>query len=428
MTDFFLYFPQFFKTFLSFWWLWLAILLYVPAKSLYLWTVKELKFWNKIDWVMLEIKIPEEVKKTPRAMENVMHGIWTLFDPASSFRDYWMDGKSDLYYSFEVVGRKGEIHFYIRTPSTHKSLVEYAFYAEYPNIEIKEAKDYVEKFGDLPNEKYDIWGADIKLTRPDVYPLRTYEYWETELTRTEKKIDPMAMLLEHFTSLEADEECWVQMRICPSNEETFARAEEAKKVVDELMKRAAKRTPGVVESLYLPKAPGDMVGVLLEGKPIPERGAEEEGPTFDIGLMKLSPGESEVIKAIESDLGKYYYQTNIRFVYTANREIYSPARGIVPLLGFFSQFSTINLNGMAPDKTKTKVMPWFFEKRRLFMKKRKMYRYYAARMWPWHRKPYAFSTAELATIFHFPSKEIAPSVGVPRVEVRKGGAPPELPH
>lgn len=377
---------------------------------------------------MLEIKIPEEVKKTPKAMENVLHGIWTLFDPPATFRDYWIDGKWDAYYTLEVVGRKGEIHFYIRTPSTHKSLVEYALYAEYPNIEIKEAEDYVKKFGDLPNEKYDIWAADQKLMKPDVYPLRTYEYWETELTRPEKKIDPMAMLLEHFTSLEADEECWVQIKISPANEENHPRAEEAKKVVDELMKRAAKRTTGVVESLYLPKAPGDMMTVLLEGKPIPERGVVEEGPGFDIGLMKLSPGESEVVKAIESDLSKYYYATNIRFIYVANREIYSPPRGIAPLLGFFGQFSTINLNGLGPDKTKTKVMPWFFEKRRLFMKKRKMYRYYAARMWPWHRGPYAFSTAEIATIFHFPSKEIAPSVGVPRVEVKKGGAPPELPR
>ncbi len=48
-------------------------------------------------------------------------------------------------------------------------------------------------------------------------------------------------------------------------------------------------------------------------------------------------------------------------------------------------------------------------------------------MWPWHRGPYAFSTAELATIFHFPPKEVTPSIGVPRIEIKKGAAPPNLP-
>lgn len=427
MIDFLLYLPQILRNILSFWWLWLAIFLYKPAKYLYLWALRDIKFYDRIEWVMLEIQMPSEVEKTPKAMENVLHAIWPIFDPPANFRDYWIDGKWNAYYSLEVVGRRGEIHFYIRTPKTHKSLVEYALYAEYPNMEITETEDYVKKFGELPNEKYDIWPTDQRLLKPDVYPIRTYEYWETELTRIERKIDPMATLLEHFTGLEEGEECWIQIKISPANSEIRPYPEESKKFIDELMKRAQKKEMGVMESLQLSKAPMDMVNVLAEGKPIPDRAGGEESPSFDIGLMKLSPGESEVLRAIEENVSKYFYETNIRFMYLAKREIFSPPRGVAPLVGFFSQFSTVNLNGLAPDKTKPKVMPWFFEKRRLFTKKRKMYRYFRDRMWPWHRPPYVFSTAELATIFHFPSKEIAPSIGVPRVEIKKGGYPPKLP-
>lgn len=427
MEEFFFFVSQFLKNALYYWWLWLAILLYPPAKYLYLWTIRELNFFNKIKWVLLEIKLPATVEKTPKAMENVFHAIWPLYDPPATIRDYWIKGSWLLYYSLEIVGRKGEIHFYIRTPATHRSLVEYALYAEYPNIEITEAEDYVDKFGELPNEKYDIWGADQRLIKSDVYPLRTYEYWETEMTRPEKRIDPLATLLEHLTSLEEDEECWIQIRISPSSDELRPYTKECQKVINELMKRAAPKEMSVLEQLELSKAPFDIADVLIGGKPIPDRAPQPEAPGFDVGLMKLSPGETEVLRAIEENIGKYFYESNIRFLYIANREIFSPPRGVAPLVGFFSQFSSRNLNGLAPDKTKTKVMPWFFEKRRLFMKKRKLYRYYRARMWPWHRPPYILSTAELATIFHFPSKETAPSVGVPRIEIKTGGAPPNLP-
>jgi hypothetical protein len=427
MSDFLIFLPQFIQNILSFWWLWLAIILYPAAKYLYLWTIREINFYNKINWVLLEIKPPATIEKTPKAMENVFHTIWTLYDPPATIRDYWLKGQWLLYYSLEIVGRKGEMHFYIRTPKTHKSLVEYALYAEYPDIEIKEVEDYVKKFGELPNEKYDIWGTDQRLTKPDVYPIRTYTYWETEMSRPEKITDPFSTLFEHLTGLEEDEECWIQIKISPSANELRPYSKEAQKVVNEIMKRAVAKEAGTLESLHFSKAPWDILDVLVEGSPIPERTAQPETPGFDIGLMKLSPGETEVLRAIEENIGKYFYEANIRFLYIANREIFSPPRGVAPLVGFFSQFSSLNLNGLAPDKTKTKVMPWFFEKRRLFMKKRKLYRYYASRMWPWHRAPYVFSTAELATLFHFPSKQIAPSIGIPRIEVRKGAPPPNLP-
>ena len=96
-------------------------------------------------------------------------------------------------------------------------------------------------------------------------------------------------------------------------------------------------------------------------------------------------------------------------------------------MGAFDQFATVNLNAFKPDKTKTKIAPWFFEKRRLYVRKRKNFRYYVERRWPWHRKPYIFSTAELATMYHFPGKVVAPSAAAPRVEIKKAGVPPELP-
>ncbi|MCD6094653.1 hypothetical protein J7J39_01990 [bacterium] len=428
MNNFSLYLSHFLNLLLSLWWVWLTILLLPVAKYFWLFGRRDVKFYSPIKWVLLEIKLPEEVEKTPKAMENVFHALWALYDPPANIREYWIDGKWMGYYTFEIVGRKGEIHFYIRTPIETQERVRGAIYGEYPDAEIEEADDYVNDFGkDIPNEDYDLWGCDFKLTKPDAYPIRTYEYWETELTREAKKIDPLAGLFEVLGTLQEGEEVWIQIKAAPVTDDEHPYLEESKRLIDELMKRKGEKKPGLLEPLALSKIPSDLWTVLIEGKAIPEKEKEELPEGLDIGLMKLSPGEAEALRAIEENLGKYVYEGNIRFLYIAKREVFNKAKGVAGVCGNFSQFSTVNLNGLKPDATKTKVAPWFFEQRRLYLKKRKLFRYYVKRMWPWHRGPYIFSTAELATMYHFPGKRVAPSAAAPRIEIKKGGAPPTLP-
>ncbi|PIU42548.1 MAG: hypothetical protein CO034_02455 [Parcubacteria group bacterium CG_4_9_14_0_2_um_filter_35_11] len=428
MSDLILYFSQFLRILLSLWWLWLAILLFKPTKYLWLWAARETKFYDRIKWVLLEIKIPAEVEKTPKAMENVFHAIWNMYDPPANIRDYWIDGKWMEYYSLEIVGKRGEIHFYIRVPEVRRTVLESAIYGEYPNAQIEEVEDYVYAFGkDLPNEDYDTWASDMQLIKPDTFPIRTYDYWETELTREEKKIDPLAGLFEIYSNLKEGEEVWVQLRIAPVTDDEHPYLEESKKLINELMRRPKEEKPGILGPLSFSKVPSDIWTVLMEGKPIPTHLKEKMPEGLDIGLMKLSPGEAEVLKLTEGNLGKYVYEGNLRFIYVAKREVYSPGRGVAAIMGAFTQFSTANLNGFKPDKTKTKVVPWFFEERRMYVRKKKNFRYYAKRMWPWHRKPYIFSTAEIATMYHFPGRAVAPSAAALRVEIKKGGPPPTLP-
>jgi len=313
-------------------------------------------------------------------------------------------------------------------PEVRRTVLESAIYGEYPNAQIEEVEDYVYAFGkDLPNEDYDTWASDMQLIKPDTFPIRTYDYWETELTREEKKIDPLAGLFEIYSNLKEGEEVWVQLRIAPVTDDEHPYLEESKKLINELMRRPKEEKPGILGPLSFSKVPSDIWTVLMEGKPIPTHLKEKMPEGLDIGLMKLSPGEAEVLKLTEGNLGKYVYEGNLRFIYVAKREVYSPGRGVAAIMGAFTQFSTANLNGFKPDKTKTKVVPWFFEERRMYVRKKKNFRYYAKRMWPWHRKPYIFSTAEIATMYHFPGRAVAPSAAALRVEIKKGGPPPTLP-
>ena len=68
--------------------------------------------------------------------------------------------------------------------------------------------------------------------------------------------------------------------------------------------------------------------------------------------------------------------------------------------------------------------------RRLFLRKRRMFRNYIKRLpplFPLKGGKFILNTEELATMFHFPGRAVAPAPFVPRVEAKRGEAPPGLP-
>ncbi|MDP2664141.1 MAG: hypothetical protein Q8P08_01765, partial [bacterium] len=149
--------------------------------------------------------------------------------------------------------------------------------------------------------------------------------------------------------------------------------------------------------------------------------------------MKLTPGEREVLRGIEEKLAKFGYDCNIRFIYLGKRDVFFKPT-VKTVFGFFKEVSTENMGGLRPTSTTmTKVKSvffWFFDKRRLYLRKRRMLRYYIKRwaiLFPRKGMTYILNTEELATIYHFPGQRVAPAAGVSRVTAKKKGAPAELP-
>lgn len=374
---------------------------------------------------MLEIKVPREVIRPLKAMENVFAGLWQLYDPPNP-REKWLEGKVQLSLALEVVSLGGEIHFFIRVPEGARKLVESSVYSQYPDAEISEAEDYTKYVPhDIPNKDWDLWGCDYQLVKEDVYPIKTYsKFFEErpEVTIEEKRIDPISQLLEGLAMLKPGEQLWIQIiaePITPKENDYVARG---RAIADKIARRAAPRT-------YPPLAL-EAAEVLISGKmPGPAEQPKELIPPE----MKLTPGEKEVLAAIEEKIGKYAFNTAIRFVYVARRDAYFGPAKTLPM-SFFSQFSTQNLNAMKPwPKTITKVhtiLTWFLDKRRLYLRKRRMFRNYVKRLTPLFPRPggtFVMNIEELATIFHFPGAIVSRAPFVPRVEVKKGEAPPGLP-
>lgn len=408
----------------NWWWLILPFVFFRPATFLWLWWRQQV-FFSKIKFIMLEVRIPAQTTRPIKAMEAVFSGLWQLYDPPNP-REKWFEGKFQLSLSLEIVSIGGEIHFFIRTPEGARKLVESSIYSQYPDAEIREVEDYTKYVPqDVPNKDWDLWGADYQLIKEDVYPIKTYSKFfeeKPDITAEEKRIDPLAQLLEGLATLKPGEQLWVQIIISPITPAEDNYVARGRAIADKIARRAAPPS-------YPPIAI-EAAEVLISGK-IPGKAPEQK--ELIPPEMKLTPGEREVLHAIEEKIGKYAFRTNIRFIYIAKRDAYFGAAKALPM-SFFSQFSTQNLNALKPwPKTITKVhtiLFWFLDKRRVYLRKRKLFRNYVMRLTPLFPRPggtFVMNIEELATIFHFPSTTVVKAPFVPKVEVRKGEAPPGLP-
>jgi len=415
-------FGIFWQFVLAWWWLLLPFILFEPAKYLYRFFLME-RWDATIKRILLEIKLPKEVLKPIKAMDQVFAGFHGIHDIVT-WREKWIEGVFQLSLSFEIVSDGGQIHFYIRTPEMFRNFIESNIYSQYPEAEISVVDDYTKYVPyDIPNKDWDLWAVDFINPRDEIYPIKTYTKFETEAEREEeKRIDPLANLLEGLTTLKPGEQFWLQIIVKPVLGKDNPWQERGRELADKLAKRPAKKKPKPMIQ--------EVAEILITGKPTE---VEEEVKEIIPPEFKLTPGEKEILTAVEAKLAKFGYDCNCRFIYLGKREVFfKPTTKIG--FGFFKAVSTENLGGLRPwSKTMTKVKSvpfWFLDKRRYYLRQRKMFRQYVKRFPPFFPRAggtYVLNTEELATLYHFPGKAVAPAPGVPRVEAKKEAAPPELP-
>ncbi|MEK7555014.1 MAG: hypothetical protein AAB518_03470, partial [Patescibacteria group bacterium] len=139
-------------------------------------------FEHSIQFVLLELRIPREVRKSPRAMEQVLMAIHSLRNTANDLQEKYWDGEVTRWYALEIASFSGETHFYIRTYHKQRRLVEAAFFSYYPDVEVVEVPDYIDRMpasiAEMEEQGYDVWGSEMKLAKEDAYPIRTYTDFE----------------------------------------------------------------------------------------------------------------------------------------------------------------------------------------------------------------------------------------------------------
>jgi hypothetical protein len=411
-----------FSLLISLWWVYLPVLLFVLTVTI-IQNYTRLKYIMSIEWVLLEIKVPRDIHRSPKAMEQVftaLHGTFIL----PKKREAFLKGKVIDWFSFELVGGSGDTHFYIRTRKEYRNLLESQVYAQFPEAEIAEKDDYINNLPySLPDDKYDVWGAEYILNKEDAYPIRTYpEFEEKSLDREGiKRVDPLASLAELFSTLQPNEHIIIQALISPTGDDWIKKGEAT---LDRIMGKASAPQSGGILS--------DMVFAIDRAI----GGASDETEKKEERKPDLSPGKQEIMKSIEKSFDKLGFETTIRFAYIAPKEIFSRAH-VSGIIGAYKQFSSQNLNGFKMNLLSAPLVKGIsglikpikvekeFQKKRWLYNKLRERRFYGSGLKGGIKK-FVLNTEELATIYHFPDVGVRSPL-LPRVEAKKGEPPAGLP-
>ncbi len=381
-------------------------------------------YWRSLDWVVLEIKPPREIERTPKTMEQVFAGLWGSFGTISTKYEKYIKGKIQDYFSFEIVGMNGEIHFYARTLRKYRDLTEAQIYSQYPQAEIKEVEDYTKSIPyDIPNKNWNLWGTRLKLDRDEIYPIRTYPFL-IDVTQTKQPnfLDPLAGLMENLGKLKQGEQIWIQLLFRPVGDDWREKANKfTEKFTEKLMGKEKKPSGGVLISEIegWTEAIGAVAQEFITNQPSEFEKKEEKRDT----RMVLLPAERSILEGIAEKASKKGYEAKLQWVYIGRQEVFSMAN-VSAVMGLFNQFANLSMNLLKPDKTSITKANYAFAKMRKFYRQRKLMRLMRQRSF-WERG-YVLNIEELATVYHFPTMAVQAPM-TPYIEVKKAGPPIGLP-
>jgi hypothetical protein len=418
-------FKEAFAFYIQWWWFFTPLILWPIFEIAWINYVQE-KYIRSIKWKLLEIKIPKEIEKRPKTMDEFFTALYSTNDTAiDTLYDVYLSGAIDTWFSFEIVSIEGDIHFYIRTPEISSDMIEAQIYAQYPEAEIKEAEDYVKDVpDDIPSADYELWGTDMKLNKEDSYPIRVYKEYED--TASGDFIDPISNIVEGVSKLRKGEQIWIQLLVRAVNDDWKKEADDL--VLELIGRENPKKKKGegffsLIISEIVDLARYTLLGFFSPQSLNPKEDKKEEKEHLSM-MLHLSPGEKEIVTAIGESTKKHGFETDIRWIYLAKRDIFDKAKGNAIVFSFLSQFGSQNLNSFSPNaKTKTSAY-YFLTDYRKALRKRQILRKYKRR--EFDQRSYVLNTEELATIYHFPTIEVKAPIA-PRVEAKRGKPPAELP-
>ncbi len=398
------------------WWIILPAFLFPLFIEVWLFYIRR-HYIGNLKWVMLQVSVPSEVLKTPKAMEQVFAAAHGTYSFGIKPYDKWWNGEVENWSSFEIMADSAGPRFYIRVVANYQKMMEAAIYAQYPDAEIQLAADYITKFPlVIPNATYEMQGADFVLSYDDALPIRTYEYFEAK--EADEKIDTIATLMEAMSHHTGDETTWIHVMIRPTDNAWIKKAQKFRDEKILMTPEEKLKWWNFVKAFF----------TNLFRLPFLKEKEELEWPgtkkAEKIKILDLPPAQKTRLEAIDMKLAKLGFETVIRWVHINRREEFNLAN-TAGIKAWAKQFADENLNLLRPHlPTYTVFAKWPFKKRQQYIKKRSLYDNAIKRRFP--SKFSMMNIEELATIYHFPSATVkTPMLG--RVEAKKGTPPASLP-
>src|SRR3989344_9677237 len=362
--------------------------------------------------VLLEIRLPKEIERSPAAMEMVLESMWE--DVPGSLTDVYMEGAVRNWFSLEIVSIGGEVKFFIWTWPKWRQVVETRIYSQYPGVEIVEAKDYALDLIFDP-AKTKVKGITTRLVKEDALPIKTYIDFSLDKTDKEPEqiVDPIAPVLEYLGARKPGEVAAFQILIQGHRPQGF------QDVMLTPKKHFSKEVKDVIKKI----AEKEAYFETKEGMPI--------------NTLSLTKTQTEAVASIERNAGKHAYDTQLRLLYFSTLEA-DDKNATAGMIGAMRQFGYVGsnsvLNGIRPDKFIPGITyPWEdfldmykIENQKLHLDAFKRRSFFNVPHRHLMGKPYVLTVEELATLYHFPGAHIMTPT-LTRIPSKKAEAPANLP-
>lgn len=397
-------------------WIPLVFLFWEAAKLV--WLAQRQFRWAKMQkYVLLSIDVPKGNEQSPKAVENVFAHFYGM-KTGANFKEKWWIGKFQLSLSAEIVSYGGDIQFYIRTPVRYRDMVEAAVFSQYPDAEITEAEDYTLSLPkNFPSPTHTAFGCDFKMDKDAMFPIRTYPQFEHGLTGEFK--DPMSLVMEAFGRVPKGEVLALQILITPTGDDW---RKEANMKLQGMLGKKVSPKKGLVEegADFIVGLAGEAIGHVL-GPGGEKKEVKKDEP---LRMLNLSPGERRVIENVEYKLAKTGFLCKLRYIQVGPRETFRNKFGEIK--GFLRQFAALDSNAFGVVGTTIPSDDYFWDRWAQPGKQRRIVRSYAARDGRYGGGKYALNIEELATLWHFPVKEVkAPAIR--KTEAKTAEPPRGLP-
>jgi hypothetical protein len=392
---------------------------------LWIWYANELNgVWGaKQKYILLAIDIPKGNDQSPKAVEN----FFTYLAGAHSnlnLIDRYVDGKSQLYFSCEIVSIGGYTQFIIHTPADFRNLIEAGIYSQYPDAEITQIQDYTAGFPVVyPDDEYDVWGAEfVPTAKTDLLPIKTYEAFEHNYGKPEMQFrDPMSSLMDLCSSLRPGENLWYQILVRPTGIDWTKKGGPA---IAAIFGEKAKGKVTILNKIIDGFADGLGYLIGIQFNPTVEAAKDATAKK----MMDLKPEEKKQVEGIQEKIAKLGFECKQRMVYIARKDVMNKPKVVNGFVGYIKQFGLNDLNGIKPDTSVTGTSTAYFMKdSRVTSRKRKIVSAYMGRsMWR-GRMPYILNVEELATLWHFPIESVVRAPLIQKTPGRKAEPPTALP-
>ena len=299
------------------------------------------------------------------------------------------------FFSCEYALLEGELRFFLVMPSHLRSIFDKQITAFYPDVFVEQVEDY-----SIFREGYKSTGFYLNLSKPAMYPIRTYQFLGS---------DPFNNIANALSKIELDEGAAIQIMLRPLKN---GWQEKGRTLAEELF-AGKKKKKSFWSHLNIFTWVGNFFRLMVHGTENEKFGNEPDANARNTPMME------EQVKMMEGKNTKVGFEAVIRVI-TSARSQPRANQLASEISSAFAQYSDPNNNSFSKSKYFSKdelikgfvlrsmSKDWFQD---LFNSARKM----------------IFSSEEAASVFHFPNIKFNRSPVIKWQEFKIAGAPKNLP-